>query len=91
MRQIDSIVVTPSISSLSKSLKFFAMVHQVTSGISSFSRCLEFFSESSVPLVVFDVRSSRNLIYLLFLSLGVMPSECDALICLLHIMSSLDR
>jgi len=80
-------VVAPYFYSSSESVEFFTMVHQVTPNVFSFSECLEFCLEllliyvspsDVIPLAVFDVHPLKKPIYL-FLSLGVILSESDAL------------
>jgi len=40
--EVEFMVITPSVSSSSESLKFLALLHQVSFIVSSFSECLEF-------------------------------------------------
>ena len=66
-------MVIPTESSSSELSKFFAMIQRVVSSASSFIGFLEFITDSSLPLVGFDVYHHRHPIYLIFSSLGVMP------------------
>ena len=71
-----------------ESLGFLSIVCQVTSSISSFRNCLKFFSEflqifvspnNVISLEMFNVCPPKKLIYLIFVYVGVSPSECVAL------------
>jgi len=81
-------VIASNFFTSSESVKVFTMDHQVTPSVSSFSEYLELFLDFShlsvslsdvIPLAISDVRPPRKLIYLFVLSLGVTPSEYDAL------------
>ena len=74
--------------SSSESVKFFIIVHRVTSNVSSFSERMELFPDfhhifvgpsDVIPLAVSDVHPLRKLIYLFILFLGVLPIEIVAL------------
>ena len=85
--EIEHAIVTISVDA-SEYLEFFPIVCQVTPSVSSFNDCLEFFSEffqtsvgpnNVILLEVFDVRHPRKLIYLIFVSVGILSSEIVAL------------
>jgi len=73
-----SFMIAPIDSSCSESPEFLVMIQQMLSNASFFG-CLEFVSESNVPPSVgLDVCPSRRSIYLILLSLGVMPRVTTA-------------
>jgi len=65
-------MIVPTESSSSESSEFLAMIQRVIFS-ASFIGCLEFIPESSLPLARFDVCHPKQPLYLLFLSLEVMP------------------
>jgi len=66
-------MVVPIESYSSESLEFHTMIQQMVSSVSSFTGRLDFIPEFNLSLADLIVSHPRHLIYLILMSLGVMP------------------